>query len=195
MPLGLSAALLIGLWAGPLPELARVSFSAHMALHLAIVVIVAPLLTMALRLAATRRVQFGAGAAIAVSAVELLVVWGWHAPLLHAAAALRPSAFVLQQASFLAAGVLVWLPGLLGSGRRAGAAGAIAMTASFTHMTMLGVLLASAPGLVYDPGLCGGAFGLDALMDQRLGGAMMAAFGGLAYLAGAVWFTKRLLSD
>ena len=83
--------------------------------------------------------------------------------------------------------------GIADGGRRAAAAGALATAASFVHMSMLGVLLAAAPGLVYPDALCGGAFGLDPLSDQRVGGALMATLGGLVYMGGALWFTARLL--
>lgn len=189
-------ALLAALWGGPLPDLAAVSFITHMALHLTLVLIAAPLAVLALRRAgALRGVRFGIGGALAFSGIEMLVVWSWHAPALHVAAALSDTAFVLQQASFLIAGMLVWLPGLASRGRAGAAAGALAMLGSFAHMTMLGVLLALTPALIYPPGLCGGAFGLNALADQRLGGIMMALGGGLGYLGAAIWFAARLLSD
>ncbi len=206
MPAGLGArrlwpaaallALLLALWAGPVPRLAAVSFTAHMGLHLALVLLAAPLAVVALaRTGAVRHARFGAGAALAFSGVEMLVVWSWHAPALHEAAALNDAAFGLQQASFLLAGMLVWLPGIADRGRGAAAAGTLAMFGSFTHMTMLGVLLAVAPGLIYPPGLCGGAFGLDAVSDQRVGGAMMALGAGSVYLAAALVFAARLLRD
>ena len=188
--------MLAALWGGPLRELSSVSFSAHMILHLGLVLVAAPLLAVGLaRAGALRGARLGIGAALALSAVEMAVVWSWHAPVLHAAAAVRPAAFALQQASFLGAGLLVWFPGLADRSRAGGAAGALALGTSFTHMTMLGVLLAVSPALVYPDGLCGGAFGLDPLADQRLGGALMATVGGLVYLAGAMWFAARLLED
>ncbi len=195
-PAAALTALLLALWAGPLPRLATVSFTAHMGLHLALVLVAAPLAGLALvRAGALGRVRFGAGTALAFTGVEMLVVWSWHAPALHEAAALNDAAFALQQASFLLAGMLVWLPGVADRSRGAAAAGTLAMFGSFTHMTMLGVLLALAPGLVYPAGLCGGAFGLDALADQRVGGAMMALGAGSVYLVAGLVFAARLLRD
>jgi putative membrane protein len=192
-PLALGGLVLIGLWSGPLRSLAGVSFTVHMVLHLGLVLVTAPLLALGLvRMAASHGLRFGLAAALVFLAVEMLVVWGWHIPALHTAAALRPGAFALQQVTFLLAGLLVWLPGLQ-SGRRAAAAGAAALAVSFVHMTMLGVLLALAPGPVYPAEVCGGAFGLDPLADQRLGGALMAVTGGFVYLGGAVWSVSRLL--
>lgn len=196
LPLAIAAAILAALWAGPLPGLSRVSFTAHMALHLGLIALAAPIAALGLgRVLSAFRPPGGwppwAGFA---AALELAVVWGWHVPRMHTAAALVPSVFALQQASFLAAGIAVWLPALAGGGRTGAAAGVIALGASFMHMSMLGMLLATAPGALYPDGFCGGAFGLDPLADQRLGGVMMAMLGGAPYLAGAIFFAHRLLT-
>jgi putative membrane protein len=61
-------------------------------------------------------------------------------------------------------------------------------------MAMLGALLALAPELLYSPELCLGAFGVERLDDQRLGGALMATLGSLPYLAGALFLVHRLLA-
>lgn len=162
-----------------------------MILHLGVILGAAPLVAIGLSQMAPLRVQWPIALAVAVSLVELAVVWGWHAPRLHEAAALDPLLFRVQQASFLVAGVLVWLPGLA-PGKAAAAAGLLAMLFSLMHMTMLGVLLTLAPRLLYAPEICGTAFGLDPLGNQRLGGAMMAVAGLLPYLGGAALFTRRL---
>lgn len=195
-PLLAAGAALAALWFGPLPELARLSFTAHMALHLGLIGLAAPAAAVGLcRLAPAGRPPGGRALwAVIASGFELVVVWGWHLPALHEAAALSPTIFALQQGTFLVAGIAVWLPGLA-AGRGAAGAGLLAAGLSFTHMTMLGVLLTTAPGLVYPEALCGGAFGLDPLVDQRLGGVLMAVFGGLPYLVGAVVFAHRLLGD
>ncbi|RKF12665.1 hypothetical protein D6850_17045 [Roseovarius spongiae] len=195
-PAAAAACLLLALWLGPLPRIASVSFTTHMVLHLALVLGAAPLAGLAFaRTGALRNLRFGIGAALGFSGVEMLVVWSWHTPALHLAAALDGRAFALQQLSFLVTGMLVWLPGLADRTRRGAAAGALAMLGSFIHMTMLGVLLALAPGQIYASGICGGAFGLDALSDQRLGGIIMALGGGLGYLAAALYFAARLLGS
>ena len=194
-PLAAGGMILAALWLGPLPELARVSFSAHMVLHLGLIGLAAPALAVGLaRLGAVAAPPGGWVLwAVALSGFELVVVWGWHLPALHEAAALSHAFFALQQLTFLVAGVVVWWPGLAGAGRRSAGAGMIAAGFSFTHMSMLGVLLTTAPALLYPDGLCGGAFGLDPLADQRLGGVMMAVFGGLPYLVGSVFFAHRFL--
>ena len=125
----------------------------------------------------------------------MLVVWSWHTPAMHLAAALSGPAFALQQTSFLVVGMLVWLPGLTDGSRLTAASGTVAMVGSFTHMTMLGVLLALTTRPLYASGICGGAFGFDALTDQRLGGIAMALGGGIGYLTGALCFAMRLINS
>src|SRR5690606_18978896 len=112
-PLALGFVLLAALWLGPLPAMSRTAFSAHMLLHLGIVALVAPLLALGLVrsgvcLDGVRNIRSWA---ILAFSVEMIVVWGWHAPALHEAAARDVTVFVLQQISFLIAGLAVWLLG------------------------------------------------------------------------------------
>lgn len=195
-PLIAGLLLLAALWLGPLPEMARRAFSPHMILHLGLTLVAAPLVAIgAIRLLPTHWRE-GAGqplsAALAVSALEFVVVWGWHAPALHEAAAGSSVMFAVQQASFLAAGLALWGTAFFGRGRRHAAAGALAMLLTSMHMAMLGVLLVLAPRLVYAPQFCLGAFGLDPLGDQQLGGGLMAFFGGGAAAIGGAVLALRL---
>ena len=176
------------------------SFSMHMAVHMALVAVAAPLLALLVAdttLDPARRYPRSwlatAWWPLLASALEFVLVWGWHAPRLHHWAGLHPAVFVLEQASFLGAGLLLWLAAL-GEGPRPSrgraGAGALALLLTATHMTLLGVLLVSAPRLLYahaagDPA--------QSLQDQQLGGVLMLAVGGVAYLLGALVLLRRLL--
>src|SRR3546814_18718364 len=46
---------------------------------------------------------------MAAMLAELVVVWGWHLPLLHHAARSSTAALAAEQASFLAVGLALWL--------------------------------------------------------------------------------------
>jgi putative membrane protein len=204
--------LLLGaLWFGPLPAITRHSFAAHMALHMGVVAVVAPLLA----------VGFAGGAwdpvrrwprwfpAVPLSIVELIVVWAWHAPALHHAARVIPGGFVAEQLSFLTAGLLVWFAALSGppaeASNRAGA-GIAALLLTSMHMTLLGALLALTPRALYSHAAAsapaahfdhapGGMITLSALEDQHLGGAIMLVVGGVAYLAGGLALVARLVRN
>jgi putative membrane protein len=195
-PLLAGLLILAVLWLGPLPAMSRRAFSPHMMLHLGVAVVAAPLI--AIGLARARRgvdLQQPLLLALAASALEMVVVWGWHVPALHEAAALDDRFFVAQQGSFLLAGVFIWLVSFAGGSRAACGIGMLAMLLTFMHMAMLGVLLSLAPQLLYAPELCLGAFGLDRLDDQRFGGALMAVGGGLPYLLGGIVLAHRFISD
>src|SRR5688572_25247567 len=98
-------------WFGPLPDLARQSFAAHMTMHMAVVAVAAPLLALAFAGTCLDPVRTRPAwlAPIPVSIVEFAVVWVWHAPAFHVAARHQMPVLVLEQGSFLAAGFLLWL--------------------------------------------------------------------------------------
>lgn len=184
-------ALLAGLWAGPLPAAAHTQFAAHMLLHMSVVAIAAPMVGLALAGSTWDPVGRWPGtfSAVTASVVELVGVWVWHAPALHHAARTVPAAFVAEQATFLVAGLWLWIAACGGDHRRepqrtwTGVAGLL-----FTsiHMTLLGALFALAPAPVYDHH--GAAASLN---DQHLGGSLMLLIGGASYLAGGVGLAAR----
>lgn len=195
-PLILGFVVLAACWLGPLPAMSRTAFSAHMLLHLGVIALAAPLLAIGLARAGLRLdgLRHSIAVMFLVFAAEMAVVWGWHAPPLHEAAALNVWAFVAQQASFLAVGLGVWLLGFASDSRRGLAAAMFGFFLTFVHMTMLGVVLIMAPKLIYSAELCLGAFGFEQLDDQRFGGILMAAWSAVAYLGGAVVLGARLLT-
>lgn len=199
------AAVLSAAWLGPLPALSRHAFSAHMAMHMAVVAIACPLLAAGIaggRLDFTREGARGASArwrALAASPfvaslLEFVVVWSWHAPGPHHLARHSDAWLVVEQGSFLGVGMLVWQSALGGGARRRerAAAGIAGLLMTSMHMTLLGVLLALADRPLYAHG-AGAASGLTPLQDQHLGGVVMLALGGSAYLAGALWLLAGLL--
>ena len=192
---GSGAAIVLGLaWLGPLPDLARHSFAAHMTMHIAVVAIAAPLL--ALAIAGTSadpvRLEPRVFMPIPASMLELLVVWGWHVPVLHHAARQSGVAFTLEQGTFLTAGVVLWIAAVGGNRDqqrvRAGA-GVVALLFTSMHMTLLGALFALGNRALFQHGTDTAA----ALADQHLGGAIMLLVGGASYMAGGLWLTAGLL--
>jgi putative membrane protein len=191
----LGLAGLAGMWFGPLPALARASFAAHMALHLGVVAVAAPLL--ALGLAGGRFDPVSRAPAffppVPLSLVELAAVWAWHAPALHHFARNTTGGFVAEQATFLVAGLAVWLAAFGGGAQRVDerrGAGIAALLLTSMHMTLLGALLALTPRPLYvHVEVCA----LSPLDDQQLGGAIMLLVGGVVYLAGGLWLTAGLV--
>lgn len=193
----LSSGLLVlaAAWFGPLPRLARHAFAAHMSMHMLVVAVAAPLI--ALAIAGGRfdpvRAHPRLLAPIPMSLVELLVVWTWHAPALHHAARHQQAMLLLEQGTFLAAGLLVWLSAFGGESPREPnrtGAGMIALLLTSMHMTLLGALLALSPRPLYAHAAL---TALTPLEDQHLGGAIMLVAGAVAYLAGGLWLTVDLI--
>jgi putative membrane protein len=199
------ALLILGLvalaaaWSGPLAQLARQAFWAHMTMHMAVVAVAAPLITLGImgrRFDPVRKApQFFVP--VPASVVELVVVWAWHAPALHHAARHSAAGLIAEQGMFFLSGLLVWLSAfgggqkILGRGRQRSAAGVIGLLLTSMHMTLLGALLALTPRPLYAH--AEGFKGLTPLDDQHLGGAIMLLVGGVAYLAGGLWLTAGLL--
>jgi putative membrane protein len=186
-------AVLVFAWAGPLPRLVAASFAAHMWLHMLVVGIAVPLIAAALapRLAIAGNLALP----IVVSILDFIVVWGWHAPLLHHASRSDPLFLALEQLSFFAISLLVWLVALAGADRgNAALGGAMALFFTSMHMTLLGALLGLAPRPLYaGHGTGDGWLNLTPMADQQLGGVIMLAVGGVVYLAGGLVLMARVL--
>lgn len=189
---------LAGAWIGPLPRVAHHAFYAHMAMHMAVVAVAAPML--ALGMAGSKfdpvRKWPALFPPIPVSLLELVAVWAWHTPALHHAARHSGTGRVTEQAIFLICGLLVWLAAFGGDParrqERAGA-GVAALLLTSMHMTFLGALLALAPRPLYEHNSDFAPF--PPLQDQHLGGAIMLIAGGASYLIGGLWLTAGLVRD
>ncbi|KKB84739.1 hypothetical protein VW29_09935 [Devosia limi DSM 17137] len=185
-------------WAGPLPGMVRGSFAAHMTLHMTVVGIGIPLLAAGIGPLVARRNWLRSQLAlpIAVSVIDLVVVWGWHAPALHHASRTQPWALAAEQASFALVSLLVWLVALASTGetrRIAALAGAMALFFTSMHMTLLGALIGLAPRSIYGDHLQSSTGGLPVLVDQQLGGVIMLGIGGVIYLSGGLVLMARVL--
>ncbi len=168
----------------------------HMAGHMIAVAVAAPLLAFAIAGTpadpATRFPRIVTP--LAMSVVELVVVWSWHVPALRLAAEAYPFVLIAEQASFLVAGLLLWSAALGAAGdarwaRRAG--GVAAMLLTSMHMTLLGALIGLAPRPLY-AGLHA-AHGMEPLADQQVGGVVMLMIGAAAYFFGGLAMLASLL--
>ncbi|MFG3693641.1 cytochrome c oxidase assembly protein [Stutzerimonas stutzeri] len=196
LSLMLGLATLGAVWLGPLPAMADRLFVGHMLMHMLVVAVAAPLLAIGL---AGGRLDFSARlpilfSPILASVIELFVVWAWHMPTLHHAARTSTGAELLEQGSYLVAGLLVWLAAFGGVRHRRALAGIAGLLLTSMHMTLLGVLLAMSGRPLYQH--TGSALsGLSPLEDQQMGGVIMLAFGGSAYLIGGLYLLFGLLQD
>lgn len=193
----LGLVLLLVVWLGPLPALAHDAFSAHMGMHMLVVAVAAPLIAIGLAggpLDPVRRMPVLFSPVLA-SVIELVVVWAWHAPVLHHAARQGVTMLAFEQGSYLTVGLLIWLAAFAGGHRQRrqrAPAGIVGLLLTSMHMTLLGVLLALAGRPLY---VHAGAapLGLTPLQDQELGGVIMLTLGGVTYLVGALCLLAGLL--
>ena len=168
------------------------TFTLHMAWHMTLVVVIAPIVAWNIRNTKLDPVRTAPALfpPLIACLVELLVVWGWHTPALHDAARHNVAMFAAEQASFSVAALWLWLS-ILGGGevarRGRAAAGVIALVLTFAHMTMLGALLALAPRVLY-------AHHAITLADQQLGGAVMLVAGAVAYPLASLWIVRSLVA-
>ena len=169
------------------------TFAQHMAWHMTLVAVLAPLAVLILR--RTRLDPVPSAPALfspfVACLIEFVVVWGWHVPALHVAARHDAAWFAAEQISFAAAALYFWIS-ILGGGAherdgRTGA-GVIALVLTFAHMTMLGVVIALSPRDLY-------GHGADGLLDQQHGGTLMILAGTIAYPAAALWLSRTLISS
>jgi putative membrane protein len=203
------AAILAFAWLGPLPGLVHASFTAHMALHMTVVGAGAPLLAAGLARARDWPMRDWPGRSwpgrgwpgrgwpehgwpaltLAASLMDFAVVWIWHAPVLHHASRNDGAILALEQASFAAAALLLWLTALTGPPL----AGAMALFLTSMHMMLLGALLGLAPRLLYAGHGMHPPSGMDPLTDQQIGGVIMMALGGVIYFGAATHRAARSL--
>jgi putative membrane protein len=167
-----------------------------MTMHIAVVAVAAPLLALAAAgtIVDPVRAMPNLVAPIPASMIELVVVWGWHVPVLHHAARQEAGPFALEQASFILAGLLLWMASIGGDGEqrrlRAGG-GIVALLFTSMHMTLLGALFALASRPLFQHGISHS--GLSPLADQQVGGVIMLLVGGASYLVGGLWLTAVAL--
>jgi putative membrane protein len=191
--IGLGTLVLAVAWAHLGGASGHQPFAAYMAAHMAVVAIAAPLL--ALGVAGSCFDPAGrwprAFPPLGASLVELIAVWAWHTPALHALARQQSWALVLEQASFLTAGLYLWISVLGGDAEQRRGVGIVALLLTAMHMTLLGALLALAPRPLYES--VHAVPGLSAVDDQHLGGAVMLILGAASYLLAGVWLSWGLV--
>jgi len=164
--------------------------SRQMALHIALMNVAAP---MAAVMVAR---QAGAGRAATLwvaAAIQIAMLWAWHAPALQQHAMESHAVQGVMHASLLAVAFWFWR-GLirLAPASRWHAVAVLLLTGKFA--CLLGVLLIFAPRLLYDfPAHAPGA--LPALADQQLAGLLMAAACPLSYLVAGVIVVIQMIGD
>lgn len=172
------------LFVSPICALTVALFSARVTHHVALTMLVAPLLAWALPPVWSAQTRLAP--ALVLSTVAL---WLWHTPLLYASAFSHPAVYWLMQATLLLSFTWLWA-GLLRHG--APMAAGLVVLLSAIQMGLLGALLVFAPEPLYLPHLASAeAFGFSAVNDQQIAGVVMWVPANLPLMAVLIW---RLLA-
>jgi putative membrane protein len=194
----------------PLDPAADSSFALHMAQHMLLMVVAAPLMVLgnfgvvaltalpgrirvplgrSFASAPLRRVRAWLFALPFATAIHGAVVWLWHAPGLYDAALAEPLIHYLEHFTMFGSAVVFWWSAL-GATRRGTlgyGAGAGALFLTMLHTGLLGILITLAPAPLYASYAAGTAWAtLGPLEDQQVAGMVMLIPGGIAYLAGGL---------
>jgi putative membrane protein len=193
----------------PLDHAAEASQSWHMAQHVVLLAIAAPLLVLGAplhrmawmvpanwesRLRRNRVLRTVSGATPALVAIGIIlqsaVLAVWHLPGPYQAAIRSPLVHVLEHLAFVAVGVLLWWA-LLHASRAQLSMGVLALFIAALPGTALGLLMTVARTVWYPVY----GTGPSALGDQQLAGVVMWAVGNTIYLiAGVALFAAWLSS-
>ncbi|WP_378235150.1 cytochrome c oxidase assembly protein [Aquincola agrisoli] len=184
--LGGAWALTVLLYVSPLCALSSTFFTVRVVHHIALVLLVAPLLAhgMAPWLRGARVPLWTATAAATV------VFWVWHAPAPYAAALSSDALYAVMQLTLLISAVAFWLG--VRQSQPTAAMGAILATT--VQMGLLGALIMFAARALYAPHFASMlSWGISPLEDQQLAGLLMWAPGSMAYLVAAMCIGWRWL--
>ena len=199
----------------PLDALAGVLFAAHMAQHMLLVMVAAPLLvlgapglplTVALGAGWRRRLALLRRHAAVVVGRRLLsrpalawgmhvgVLWAWHLPVPYQTALADDLVHAAEHASFLGSAMLFWW--VLARRRLAPGFAMLYLFAAALQGSALGALLTLAPAPLYPLQAAGSAlWGLTPLADQQLAGLVMWVPADLIYLGAAAALFLRWLTS
>jgi cytochrome c oxidase assembly factor CtaG len=203
----------------PLDAISDVLFAAHMGQHLVLMSIAAPLLALGApsvpllwSLSRANRVRLGRlfrrVHPIAILAtlpvafgLHSLALWLWHAPPLYEGALRNPALHALEHLCLLGTGFVFWTAAFhrLVRGTRAPGAAVLYVFALGAQCTGLGALITLSTRPWYAT-YSSGAWGLSAMDDQVLAGALMWVPAGMLYLGYALlllgaWLRPSTLQD
>jgi putative membrane protein len=181
----------LSLWvavASPVGRLDHSLLTAHMAQHLVLMLVAAPLILLGTR---PRLGRWWPHPAFCWAAGAVTVI-AWHVPAAFEHALQSPVWHVVEQASFLISGILFWRPVIV---RPATWLVPLYLFLAALPCDALGAFLVFCGHLVYPQyRRMHAAFDLSPLQDQELAGALMWVIATFAYMIPALAITTHLLA-
>lgn len=179
----------------PLPELGPLSH--HMATHIALMNVAAPLTALAV-IPYLPSGRISAVGLLWATVLQIVLLWSWHLPPLLTAASESAALTALMHGSLFAAALYFWLAVFSQRDSRQWSS-ILAVLVTGKLVCLLGALLIFAPRTLFSfsAGLHGGHRGIGAssLDDQQLAGVMMVIACPLTYVLAGVVIAARWLDD
>ena len=169
------------------------SLTAHMAAHIVLMNAMAPVLALAALRRCNRAMNFRGGP-ILPGAVQIALLWGWHAPpVLEGGSHVH---HLMMKASLLAAATWYWFEiyRVQEEGRwRA----IVSLLVTSKLFCLLGVLYVFAPRVLYPEMISrpGAHHVAQDLADQQLAGLLMLIACPATYILAGIWITARWLRE
>ena len=186
---------LAALWiavASPVSHLDHHLLTAHMAQHLLLMLVAAPLVLLGVR--SSLRLHWRPNLVVSWLAGSLTVII-WHVPAIFELALRSPFWHAFEHASFFVAGTVFWWPAVHSGFEAQSWSVPIYLFLATLPCDALSAFLAFYDHVVYPPYSLGHRhFGLSPLDDQALAGALMWVIVTFAYLIPALIMIARLLS-
>ncbi len=208
---GMAATFIALIW--PLDALGEISFAAHMAQHMMLIAVAAPLFAFAQpkaplliampsswrrlnsRLAGVHRLLRLLSRPGPAFAIHGALIWIWHAPLLFEAALQSRWIHIAEHAAFFGSGLLFW-NAMRRTGLSEGSGYGTAVmwiVATLMHTGLLGALITFSPRLLYPHYATVGDAPLSPMDDQQLAGLLMWIPAGFCYLIAGLCFAAAWL--
>ena len=167
------------------------SLSGHMAQHILLMNLAAPLLALAMAHVFPRGV---ATTLVPATAMQLFLLWGWHAPSVLTIATQSSALHIIMQATLLLAALWFWAAVVAVAGTsRWQSIFALMITSKL--FCLLGVLLVFAPRGIYAAGSATSghvhAAPIDMLADQQMAGLLMLVACPATYILASIVIAAR----
>ncbi len=173
----------------PLESAARELFAAHMAQHLILICITAPLLALARPWSALERV-----APLTAWCAFVCVFLFWHWPAVFQWAAAAEATRLLELGSVLAAATVFWAAMLAPAPRLGHGASALFVMTAAIATDLPGVVMIFAPRAICTmPDENAARFGLSALEDQQFAGLLMWVPANLVFFGFAIFLFAQYM--
>jgi cytochrome c oxidase assembly factor CtaG len=191
-PAALAAGLFVAAAAvlSPLDAWGVRSFAAHMAQHLLLIVVAAPLIAWSWPERVLPRWLRSAEAGWAAAAFFAVAILFWHLPAAHDFALADPFVHWIEHLSVLVAAVAFWRLVVFGGAVALGRGTALLLV---WLVSLQGALLSAI--IMFAPSQLCGSYAGNPIEDQVLAGLMMCIPASLVYFGTTVWALARLIRD